>query len=283
MQAKQPVGQVNSSVKFCMMCFKKYTILKVRQVKTFLVKGAQYPMTNILTHCGPVTPYDNIDWANTGSGNGLLPYSTKPLPQSTHVDWSSVGSSDIHLTAISWETSQPSISKIVLKIIYLNFHQNLPEANELNMRLFIMPFIHCFFGFFSLQNFSRYYSSAIILNGQQHLVGSNGDQIRTPYQILTLVALKPANFGRTLWIPWLLMTWWHKHEGTFQDKQVLVFHKERFQLPVPSHCRVIKLNAFLGHQGPCISMLRNETLTENENTFLIHSKKHSARQGLKFP
>ena len=44
-------------------------------------------VTNILsrrlTHCGPVTPYDNIGlvWVNTGSGDGLLLDGTKPLPE----------------------------------------------------------------------------------------------------------------------------------------------------------------------------------------------------------
>ena len=33
-----------------------------------------------LTHWGPVTPYEVEILANTGSGNGLLPDGTKPLP-----------------------------------------------------------------------------------------------------------------------------------------------------------------------------------------------------------
>ena len=51
-----------------------------------------------LTHCGLVTPYGNIKLGETlASGNGLLPYNTKPLPEpmlSCHqgVLWHSPGS-----------------------------------------------------------------------------------------------------------------------------------------------------------------------------------------------
>ena len=42
-------------------------------------------------------------------------------------------SSDIHIRAISLEMPQPSIIKICLKIINLNFHSNFPGANELKL------------------------------------------------------------------------------------------------------------------------------------------------------
>ena len=54
-------------------------------------------------------------WINTGSGNGLLPDCTKPLPESMLTD-SSMKSSDIHIKAISQEMPQSSITKIRLKI-----------------------------------------------------------------------------------------------------------------------------------------------------------------------
>ena len=38
----------------------------------------------------------------------------------------------MHITSISQEIPQPSITKICLKITYLKFHLNLPGANELN-------------------------------------------------------------------------------------------------------------------------------------------------------
>ena len=41
-------------------------------------------------------------------------------------------SSDVHLRAISLDISQPSVTKISLKSIFLRFYWNLPGANELN-------------------------------------------------------------------------------------------------------------------------------------------------------
>ena len=40
-------------------------------------------------------------------------------------------SSDIHIRAISHDMPQSPITKICLKITYLKFHSNFPEANEL--------------------------------------------------------------------------------------------------------------------------------------------------------
>ena len=55
-------------------------------------------------------------WVNIYSGNGLLPDGIKPLPEPMLTDHES---SDIHIRAIS----QESITKIHLKITYLNFIQ----------------------------------------------------------------------------------------------------------------------------------------------------------------
>ena len=41
-------------------------------------------------------------------------------------------SSDIHISEISLEMPQPSVTKIRLKITHINFHSNFPGANELN-------------------------------------------------------------------------------------------------------------------------------------------------------
>ena len=68
-------------------------------------------------------------WVNIGSGNGLLPDGTKPLPEPmlTFHNWSPV-------TFISGkEMPQPSINKICLNIIYLKFYWNSPGANELKL------------------------------------------------------------------------------------------------------------------------------------------------------
>ena len=40
-------------------------------------------------------------------------------------------SSDVHLRAILLEISQPSVTKISYKIVFLRFYLNLPGANEL--------------------------------------------------------------------------------------------------------------------------------------------------------
>ena len=69
-------------------------------------------------------------WVNIGSGNGLFPDGTKPLPEPMLTDHYR-SSSDIHIRAISQEMPQPSITEICLKITYLKFYSNFPGANEL--------------------------------------------------------------------------------------------------------------------------------------------------------
>ena len=49
----------------------------------------------------------------------------------TNVDFSSLRSSDVHLRAILFQISQPSVTKISLKIIFVIFYWNLPGASEL--------------------------------------------------------------------------------------------------------------------------------------------------------
>ena len=65
---------------------------------------------------------------NIGSGNGLLPDSTKPLPILVYHQWDPL--------TITWGQSQSSIIKVTLKITCLKFHSNLTRANEL-MTLFL--------------------------------------------------------------------------------------------------------------------------------------------------
>ena len=69
-------------------------------------------------------------WVNTGSGNGLLPGGTKPLPELMLTDHQS---SDIHIRAISQKMPGLSAIKIRLKITHLKFHSNFPGANELTL------------------------------------------------------------------------------------------------------------------------------------------------------
>ena len=68
------------------------------------------------------------NWANTGSGNGLLPDSTKPLPKPilTYHQWG-----PMTITCRKFHESQPSVTKISNTITNLKFHSNLPWPNEL--------------------------------------------------------------------------------------------------------------------------------------------------------
>ena len=90
-------------------------------------------VTETLTNCGLVT----ICRHRSGStlvevGNGLLPDGTKPLPEPMLTDhqWSPV-TFILVIRAISQEMPQPSITEIHLKMTYLKFHSNFPQANEL--------------------------------------------------------------------------------------------------------------------------------------------------------
>ena len=57
------------------------------------------------------------DMVNIGSGNGFVPERHQAITW-TNVDLLSVRSTDIHLSAISQEIVQPSITKISLKIFF---------------------------------------------------------------------------------------------------------------------------------------------------------------------
>ena len=65
-------------------------------------------------------------WVNIGSGNGLLPDGTKPLPERMLIHHQ-LGS-----LAFIW-VLQPSITKISWKITFQKIILNLPGANELNI------------------------------------------------------------------------------------------------------------------------------------------------------
>ena len=71
-------------------------------------------------------------WVNFGSGNGLLPDGTKPLPEPMLTNHQR-SPNDIHIRAISQEMPQTSITKIHLKFTYLNIYSNFPGANELSL------------------------------------------------------------------------------------------------------------------------------------------------------
>ena len=86
-----------------------------------------------LTHCGLVTPYGGMDLGQHWFREWLVAWRHQAITR-TNVDLSSIRHSRIHLRAISQEIPQPWILKIdSLKFNYLQFHSNLPGANELNI------------------------------------------------------------------------------------------------------------------------------------------------------
>ena len=71
-----------------------------------------------LTYCGLVMLYGAEIWVNIGSGNGLLPDGTKPLPEPMLTDHQQ--SPVIFMWEhISQEIPQLSLTKISLKTTYL--------------------------------------------------------------------------------------------------------------------------------------------------------------------
>ena len=97
---------------------------------------------NALTHCGLVTPCGDRDLGQHYLRWLLVAWRHQAITW-TIVDWSSVKSSDIQIRAISQVMSQPSITKICLKITCLKYHANFPEANELReVRYFVCMLLH---------------------------------------------------------------------------------------------------------------------------------------------
>ena len=85
-------------------------------------------LADMLIHCGLVTPYGDT----IGSGSGLLPTGTKPLPGPilTYHQWGPV--------IITWGQfhkiyPQPLITEISLTVTYVKLKSNRPEANGLRI------------------------------------------------------------------------------------------------------------------------------------------------------
>ena len=85
---------------------------------------------NGLTHCGPLTPYGTQIPVNIGSGNGLLPDGTKPLPEPTLTYYQNVFYG-IPFRLISQEVLVNLICKLYLAITLLKLLPHLPRTNEL--------------------------------------------------------------------------------------------------------------------------------------------------------
>ena len=69
-------------------------------------------------------------WVNIDSGNGLLPDSTKPLPEPM-MTYHKYGPVTLIWGQFHKNYLKPLTTKISLKITHLKFTLNLPGANEL--------------------------------------------------------------------------------------------------------------------------------------------------------
>ena len=88
----------------------------------------------IFTNVNSLWPSDAIwrqIWVNIGSGNGLFPDGTKPLPEPMLTDHQWSPETVILGQAISQVMPQPSVTKICLKITYVKFNSNFPRVNKL--------------------------------------------------------------------------------------------------------------------------------------------------------
>ena len=82
-----------------------------------------------LTHCGLVAPHDDMDLSQHWLRQWLAAWLHQAITW-TNIDFSPLGSNNIHLWTISPEIPQPTLTKITFKTIYLQFHSHLPGANE---------------------------------------------------------------------------------------------------------------------------------------------------------
>ena len=96
------------------------------------VMGKEFPCHDIIINSLWLSDANNMVThilVNIDSGNGLLPDGTKPLPEPM-LTYHELGPVADWLRAMSREQPQPSVTKIRLKITYLRFHSNFPEASE---------------------------------------------------------------------------------------------------------------------------------------------------------
>ena len=88
-----------------------------------------------IVHVKSLWPNDAIWWQSSGSTWAQVMACCLTAP-SHYLDqcWFIILKvSDVHLRVISFEISQPSVTKIGFKIIFLRFYWNVPGANELRV------------------------------------------------------------------------------------------------------------------------------------------------------
>ena len=73
-------GEIMSASNY-LITFKPNSETKQMPVYSTTHPKFQVKFLSLLTHWGLVTPHGIGDLGNTGSGNGLLPDDTKPLPE----------------------------------------------------------------------------------------------------------------------------------------------------------------------------------------------------------
>ena len=99
------------------------------------------------THCwlNSLWPSDAIWWQ--GSRSKLVQVMACCLTAPSHYlnqCWLII--TDVHLRVISHKISQPSVTKISLKIVFLRFYWNLPGANELMQNCVFPLYRQCWRG-----------------------------------------------------------------------------------------------------------------------------------------
>ena len=135
------VGALNSMINICHTFFYNYKLLILQYCSCFLIILFQkaslmcIPLVDlifvcILTHYGLVTSYGVIDLCQHWFRKWLVAWYVQAISWIS-VDWSSVGSCNIHLRAISQEMLKISIVDISLKSIDSRSQPHFPGANEL--------------------------------------------------------------------------------------------------------------------------------------------------------
>ena len=105
-----------------------YTIIQDNPLNSWIHCSGKN--TEHITHCGLVTPYGGRDLGKHWFRQWLVAWRHQVITW-TNVDLSSLWSHDVILRAISLEISQPSVTKISFKNIFLRIYWNRSGANEL--------------------------------------------------------------------------------------------------------------------------------------------------------